>query len=578
MRRFFLCIFLLISTLIAPAQQSNDEPATPPIRVATHYVLVDLVATDKAGNPVTDLKPEEVTVKENGKAQKLAHFSAERNDGKVKVAAPLPAGVYSNRPEYKQPEGALSILLLDGLNTVVQDAQSARRLMLKYVAEHYEPGQKMAVYMLTNRLIRLKDFTDNGDDLRAALEKYKPGMVANAPDQTQKADVTPRNSQGSLRTGGGNVTMYEIFNSFESGVNNTALEIRVRNTLGALRELALITGGHPGRKNLIWISSGLPITLSPEPFGRTAPAEVQLTKNPSAHSLEEETQGGGTLDLMDTLLKDMHSTAELLAASQIAVYPIDARGLFNGGVNANGTDYIGGGPSVYSGHLQEVFGGITNSQENMRDIANQTGGEAFVNRNDLDMAVNKAAHDGQDYYALAYTSGNKKFDGEYRRISVDVNRPGVQLRYRRGYFAVDPFVNDKKGKTEDLANRAGDSTFVQFDALIAPAAAQNGKASVPVKFRVAPNTISAPENGDKRNLNLDFYVVATDAATDKVVVNTGQTVKTDVDKGQYDQVSKQGLMIAVPVEVPPGRYNFRLAVQDHNSGAVGTLTAAVTVQ
>ena len=284
------------------------------------------------------------------------------------------------------------------------------------------------------------------------------------------------------------------------------------------------------------------------------------------------------MDLMESLAKDMHTAALLLTESQIAVYPVDARGLFNGGVNSGDVNMFIGGGDQYGGRLLQVFGGIANTQENMREIADQTGGIAFVNRNDLDKAVAIAANDGQYYYDFAYTSANKKFDGEFRKIKVEVNRPGLVVRHRQGYFALDPFTVAKKGKTDDIAVQAGNASFIQFDALIAPTGAQGGKSQVPVKFRVQPSTISAPEKGDKRGLDLDFYVVAANAADDKVIVNTGQTLKMDIDKGQFEQMSKQGLMIAVPVELAAGNYVFRLAVQDHNSGAVGTLTAPVKVQ
>jgi hypothetical protein len=227
--------------------------------------------------------------------------------------------------------------------------------------------------------------------------------------------------------------------------------------------------------------------------------------------------------------------------------------------------------------------GVANTQDNMREMATQTGGKAYYNRNDIDRAVALASNDGSVYYALSYSSTNKKFNGDYRTIKVEVKRPDVQVRHRAGYFAFDSQAiakgNKNKGKNAaaelSLADVASDSTLVLFDAQVTPKAIQGGKSTFPVMFRVDPKSVSWGESG-KHDLDIDLYVLAVDAAG-KVATNSGLTVAQSLDDSQYGQVAQGGLIVPVEITLTGGEYTMKLAVRDNRTGMLGSMTVPVKV-
>ncbi|HSA94328.1 MAG TPA: VWA domain-containing protein, partial [Terriglobales bacterium] len=280
-------------------------------------------------------------------------------------------------------------------------------------------------------------------------------------------------------------------------------------------------------------------------------------------------------------------TAALLADSQVAVYPVDARGLIGAqqladasrsGLNAAGMLQMG---HEYGTQVQNLGASITSNQGVMQDLAQQTGGRAYYNRNDIDTAVALVVSDGGTYYNLGYYPDKKKFDGSFRKIKISVTRPGVELRYRRGYYAVDPAKIDAKQRDEEMQalmlRGTGDATMVMFDARVVPPATPAAQAKVTVQFLVPATSFSAEESGGGRHINLDFFVTAV-TPDGRVGANTGQTVDATLTAEQFGQVQQQGLLLPIDVTVPAGEYDLRLAVRDNRTGYFGTLSAPLTVR
>src|SRR5712664_3956054 len=152
---------------ISSAQQATADVPSITIRANTRLVVVDVVVTDKKGQPVTGLKPDDFTLEENGKKQRIAVFVP---PGVVNQVAPTPAppGVLSNHPENLRPAGVPTMLLLDAANSAYKDQAYARSQMLKYVQEQANSGQRMAVVTLTDQLRVLQQFTSDPQVLMTA--------------------------------------------------------------------------------------------------------------------------------------------------------------------------------------------------------------------------------------------------------------------------------------------------------------------------------------------------------------------------------------------------------------------------
>jgi VWFA-related protein len=582
MRRSLLSLFVASSIAVTQSAPSTDAPA-PAIRVTTNYVVLDVIVTDRDGKPVRDLTKDDFTVKENGKQQKISFFSFDERVGNV-APQELPAGVYSNRPEFHMPSGPLSVILIDGLNTTIQNQSYVRQQLLRYIATQFAPGQQVAIYALTTRLIRLQDFTSDPTLLRTAIELYQPqsaGQSASAPSRQPSPAIGT--GADSARTGPGSAsrTMAAVM-AFQQDQATTDLQVRMAATLEALRSLARIVGGQRGRKNLIWVSAGFPFALSPDEGATYTTSMAESMRDPTgpAPLANEGRIGNLASTVQQTFLPEMHRTAALLAETETAIYPVDARALIGApgadasrsGLNQAGLLMMG---NEYGQNVSASMNSIYSSLENMKELARQTGGRALVSRNDIDHAVAVAMADGSAYYSLGYSSGNNKLDGAFRSFKIEVRRPGLQVRHRLGYFAVDPSKKKKEQENDTAAvvrNTSVDATMVYFDSLVKPPEKIDAKNTVSVRIRVEPSTMSFSENGDKQQINLDFFVVAV-GPDGKIVSNTGKTVDVALEPGQYQQVMKQGLMVPFELELAPGEYQIRMAVRDNRSGALGTLTA-----
>jgi VWFA-related protein len=588
--RFLVLLVISGGALFLVAQQP-DTQVSPVIRVTTRLVMVDVIAVDKSGNPVTDLKPTDFALEEGGKKQKISVFSVHKPTG-PEAAPVLPPHIYSNRPEAQLPAGAVTILLVDGLNSPFQNQAFVRQKLIEYVKTQHQPGQHMAVLALGNGLYRLQGFTTDPELLRQALQSWRPESAretATTPAEQRVTSAVPEDLGRRGYSPPRPRVQYILgaIEHFEQEQAVTALEVRIGVTLESLRAIGRMVAGMPGRKNLVWVSAAFPFTLTPEDASVTyTPTRANDPTAPPPIA-EENTAFAYAQQIRQARVDEIRRTAALLADSQVAVYPVDARGLIGAqqladasrsGLNAAGLLQMG---HEYGTQVQSLGASITSNQGVMQDLAQQTGGRAYYNRNDIDTAVSLVVSDGGSYYNLGYYPDKKKFDGSFRKIKISVTRPGVELRYRRGYYAVDPAKIDAKQRDAEMQalmlRGSGDATMVTFDARVVPPAAPAAQAKITVQFLVPATSFSAEESGGGRHINLDFFVTAV-TPDSRVAANTGQTVDATLTAEQFAQVQQQGLLLPIDVTVPAGEYDLRLAVRDNRTGYFGTLSAPLTVR
>lgn len=553
----YLFLSVLIPFVLAPrlpAQSSPQFEQVPSlsIRVSTRLVVVDVVVTDKHGQPALGLLPTDFTVTEKGKPQRVAVFTAPGQSA-TPAAPSLPAGVYSNRAAYRSPAGPPTVILLDAVNTPLENQTEARIQMMKFAVENFKPGNEVAVLALTNELRILQDFTTDPSVFQQAFQSYgaqKPGHTAE-PAEAMRVEVS------GLGVGVAAARVSSSLAAFQKEELTNVVDHRVEITLAALRALSRILGGIPGRKNVIWLSAGFPFSLVPSQQAQ-APVESEFEASqarmskcenygcPDPVSGAENSLNSGQQRVYTNQIRNVSAQ---LAGAQIAIYPVDVRGL------ETATD-----SSSYS------------SQQTMKEIAAETGGAAFVNRNDIHTGVERAMADHAASYSIGYYPGNKNWDGTYRAISVKVDREGAELRYRRGYFALDPTKEDDKPAAQQLSEAmldAAPDTQVPFDAGIS-----SDKGKIRVEFMLDAAALSTEEVAKGRRVNADFQVMIV-GPNGKAGAN--RTVKLDrvLDPATYQQVLQQGFSVHVDVDTPAANSHLHMAVRDNHTGYIGTLQAPV---
>ncbi|MGZ4843758.1 MAG: VWA domain-containing protein [Candidatus Angelobacter sp.] len=551
----------------APAQQPAYETSAV-LKVKTRLVVVDVVARDSKGVPVTDLKQEDFSVLEDGKEQKLRIFSFQHPDDSAAAApAQAPASgmnVVDNLPHFK-PGRALNVILMDALNTSRINQVSMRQAMIKFL-ETLPANEPIAVYLLGDRIRLLQDFTTDPAVLKDVVRSFKgknSPLLAVSADGSPIAPILPGVAQ-SLPP-----QMAAQIRAFEDQMTADVTDQRVQVTLAALNSLSRTLSGYPGRKNLIWISE-------------TFPFDVMLTSATGRSGLNDRNYS-----------HEIARTGNLLSDSQVAIYPLDARGLAGSGVFnvANAADQYGnslGGSTLrggMAGQMDREADDRMASHGTMNDLADRTGGRAFYNRNDLDGAVRDSITDGSTYYTLGYYPENKDWNGGFRNIQVKVRRGGAKLRYRIGYFAMDTAAFAKlnpKRQDEDfddaLSLNIPVSTALPFQAVVTPPSAKTQN-KVVVMYRVDPHALSFETSNDGlQAVNMECAVrVFPKKNPDKPVTTEAQKMGGAMNADAYAKVMKGFFPCRDQLALQPGDYLLRLGVRDNVTGLIGTANASLSI-
>ncbi len=552
-------------------KQSSSDSSTV-IRATTHLVQLDVVVTDSSAQPLKNaLTEKDFTILEDGQPQKVSFFSYQQFDTqeKTRPAPPqLPAHVTTNRPEYRRIVGPPVILLLDGINTPVENLIDVRQRMLKFMAEHFDPHMRIAVFLLGNELTVLQDFTSDPTLLTAALQKYRSqgsaaGRMGGTDVQLQPPSFDGANlpPQAAASAGAGSgldsngrslMNIGYALARFEKESNASTMEMRVAHTADALSSIARYLAGFPGRKVVVWFSASFPLNLSvvdPEDF-----------------------------DVYRSYADRIRATTNLLSDAQVAIYPVDARGLT--GNLISDASYNDGMQLTVDAHMKanskEVFERF-NKEDSLTKVAQETGGRVFLNTNDFDRAIVDSIRDSSNFYEIGYYPIHKKWDGKFHTIKVKVAGNGLTVRHRRGYYAIEPESWRRAGAKEmnlALEKNTVTSTGVLFYARAMPPPA-NGE--VKVEFLVDAHTITFETMSEnQRYCNLEFQVQAF-SPEDKLVKAEVQQAEAPLKPETFDRIRQSGLPMPVSIKLVPGQYVLHLGVRDNRTGQFGTSELPVTV-
>lgn len=524
-----------------PPPNADEIQKRPVLKANTRLVIVDVVATDSKGTPIRNLTADDFNLMEDGISQKLSSFSFQQASIMGPQAVPqLPPNVFSNVPSVKST--SLTVILVDALNGQFASRAYARDALIKYLGNR-EGIQPTAVYVLEKNLKLLHDFTGDAGALKEALAAFKPEVTGRMDDVNSAA--SPFNQRGDYQMS----------------------ELNIEISLRALNSLAQALKGYPGRKNLIWMSEAFPINLYPEALAGGSSTSVGTLKSavkgvggggaaagPAIDVAMVSSNGKGWKDYADLVRK----VADALMSAQVAVYPIDIAGV---------------------GRISRWT-----SLATMRDLAERTGGETFANQNDLGRSLSSSLDDSSSYYTLTYYPDNKQWDGRFRKIEIRSARPDAKLRYRQGYYALDPDLDSPKKTdnkklsmelTQALALDVPSATAVLFRATIAPP--ENKDSRIVVNFAIDPHTLKFDETSDgAEHASVSCALVAFSAKGSPVKEELNN-MTGKVQPAEFPKLMRGSFPCQITTELKSGKYRLRLGVVDRNSQLIGTTTATVTV-
>jgi VWFA-related protein len=400
------------SLLSAPVQSQTapqNDNASQVFHANARIVVVDVVVTGKNRRPLTGLHKQDFVLSEDGHPQTIGYFEEHTGEQPLQVTPPdATPNIFTNLPRVK-PSDSVTVLVLDSLNTPLDDQRFVRAQMLKYLKKP-DLGRRIAIFTLGTQLRLIQNFTDDPALLAAAINNPKKGGAPeNSPLLPSEAETAAtQETIDALRKyepdGAANMQQFAA----EEGA--TRSDARIKLTLEALQELAHYLAAIPGRKNVAWFSGAFPIAIFPDP---SLPDEFGTQRNDQ---------------------EEVHKTDALLASAQVAIYPIAAEGIATDSVDAGADSRL---TQQQIANPQQARQQRNANHAAMDLIAKDTGGVALYGTNSLTDALDHVVSHGSYFYTLTYTSTNPAADGKFRKIQVELHQPGYQLAYRRGYYADD---------------------------------------------------------------------------------------------------------------------------------------------
>ena len=535
-----LTAVLAIGGLLLPAGLLAQEPAPGyTFKAQTELVLVNVSVRDKSGNPVRDLKPEDFTVLEDNKPQKVATFDVENTHNTPQVpmqqvnllSTPArKAGAAASSPESGEQDTSIKdrrlIILFFDLSAMQPDEiERSSNAAQDYLTRQMQPADLVSIVSLGNTITVNQDFTSDRDKLQKVLQSFNVGAGAGFElGSTGTTEGTPDTAQSFTVDD----TEYNIFNT--------------DRRLQALRAVAEQVAGVPQKKSLIYFSSGMQRT-----------------------GIENQSE--------------LRAAINSAVMANLSIYTLDIRGLQALPPGGEAQNASLRGTSAYSGRAQlNALDSNFQTQETLVTLAADTGGRAYLDSNDFGRVFKGVQDDTSMYYLLGYHSTNTARDGKYRHITVRINRPGVKIDFRRGYYAQADFQHSNKDDRErqlqeELASDLSSTDLPVYLATGYFRLAEN-KFYVPVSLIVPGSEIPFSRNGDQDKATLDILGLVTD---EKKLPAGGirETVKLAVNASH--EVHRKNVQYDTGLTLSPGKYHLKLVVRENQSGRMGSFETDFTV-
>jgi VWFA-related protein len=515
-------------------QQKTASQAAPTLHATTELVLVNVVARDKKGNLIRDLKREDFTVLEDGQKQQVASFDFENIDELALAGQAMPtaagteagiSGAASSIQPVEARDRRLILLFFDFSAMEPDQIDRAVDAAKKYVNTKMQTADLIAIVSLSTNMRLDLDFTDNKTRILSVLSAY-----TSASGQGFESGGTG-SSEGAAETSGAFTADDTDFNTFSAD-----------RKLLALQSLVQAVGKLSQKKSLIYFSNGI---------------SQSGVDNQSA----------------------LRAATAAAVKSNVAIYPLDVWGLQalpGGGEAQNASQH---GQSAYSGaSVLNELNSNASSQETLSTLAADTGGKAFFDSNDFSGVFSQVQKDTSAYYILGYTSTNHLKDGRFRRIKVVLNRQDVKLEYRAGYYAGRDFEHfnrtDREQQLQDELASELPATDVAVYAGTAYFRRDDSHYFLGVSLVVPGSQIPFVQEKDKDSATLDIAGTVLEGGKFPVG-HLRDTVKLAVDSAQ--QVRRKNVQYNTSFVLAPGNYHLKFVVRENRTGRMGTFETDVQI-
>ena len=538
-RPLLVAVLVLAAGLSVPAQQ-------PPVtfKVEINYVEIDAVVTDASGALVRDLTKDDFEVLEEGTPQKVTAFTLvdvpiDRPDPPLFRTAPIEPDVATN---HDPMNGRVFAIVLDDLQTDFRRSQRVKAAARQFIQRYVGANDLVAIVQTGGMIAGAQEFTSSRARMLAAVDKFAGQKIPSATLATIDDAYIQRN-MGSGRAP-------RDLNEMERGA-------KARNTLSTLKNLADYLAGIRGRrKAILWFGEGIDYDINNVFEARDA----------------------------TTVREAMQQTIAAANRANVSFYGIDPRGVGAGMDETIDIVTLPDDEQTFSTlGVPSLLNEVRRAQDSLRTISTGTGGFAVVNRNDMTTAFARIVQENSSYYVLGYYSTNDKRDGKFRKLDVRVRRPGMQVRARTGYTAPSgrpPAANALGSDASPAVREALGSPLptrgLNLSVFAAPFFGSNRKASISVIVEFDPGQLKFVEKDGVHSEDIEVVAIAVDAKG-KMQDGGRDEAPLRLTQRNFDAVTRSGLRLTRRLDVPPGRYQLRVAARESNGATVGSVTLDLDV-
>jgi VWFA-related protein len=518
------------------AQVSNTPQGGYMLKMSGELVLTNVVARDaKTGELVTGLKQSDFAISENGKQQQIDTFDFESVDrgtplNEATISGLAAGGAVSNgkaavvaRPEDLRNH-RLIVMFFDLTSMQPEDLDRSVTAAQDFLRKKMQPADLVALVSLDTALKVDQDFTADKNALIHEVARYN-------------------GTEGEGFAGGANANTNQVedttgYTPDESEYN----DVNTDRELFALRAVAKSLEKISEKKSLMYFSGGI-----------------------SRDGIENQAS--------------LRAAINAAVRANLAIYSVDTRGLQ--AVSPLGdasTGSLRGNGAANGGALMNNMNANFATQEVMATLSSDTGGKAFFDSNDFAPAFAQVERDTSAYYAIGFHSTNPARDGKYRKLTIKIDRPGVKLEYRPGYYAPADFKHSgREDRERDLEEQlasdlAATDMAVYLDAMYFRL--DENRFFVPVSLVVPGSQIPFVKGGDKDKATLDIIGTVIDEGK-RPIGRARETVKLNLDPAL--QARQKNIQYTTSFDLPPGKYQLKFVVRENQTGLMGSFEAEIVL-
>ena len=556
-----------------PANAPDSD--MPTIKAGAEEVMIDVIARDKKGQPVTNLTPADLELYDNGVKRKISSFRLIEGNEDISATARQQAPAARNGKPALSPLRQIRLVTLIFNRLSLNSRNLSRTAALDLLRNEFPQNVYMAVLVLGDSLQALQPFTNDRELLKKAVTRATSGAYTEFIADSQRIQQQLKNSLGPATTGGGISDQIDNINTGGGGSGAGGAPDGGASANAAMAQMML---------SMLQLTqrSELAQTGRSAIFGLMSAVEQQY-RLPGRKSILFFSEGFGVPQGMEEPFRTLISTANRF---NVTFYSIDARGLNTNNLNDEAVSQLRDATSASRANFRKGGGQVTpamanaldtatnsgkaNTQNTLAELAESTGGFLIANTNDFRDPLRKVSEDIETYYEITYNPGIENYDGSFRKVELKSGRAGVRLQSRAGYYAL-PFAAGSGGNIlapYELPLLQALSTNppprpIAFQATGLHFRGSGDEPACSVVLDVPLNALALqPDASRTRYLdNLEYLILVKNAAG-QVVQKFRGDVPLAVPAEQLQALRSSHFIYTQHFDLPPGRYTLESAILD----------------